>query len=114
MDKIREEFDRIREKFEEWMEKNCKEVTIKKSWDGTFYTGSITNILFRIWKSHQAEIDELKESCNNYKNMYSEKNSQNDKLRRALEEIQDDIQIITIAGVRNIKETLAEVLKESE
>ena len=87
MDKIREEFDRIREKFEEWMEKNCKEVTIKKSWDGTFYTGSITNILFRIWKSHQAEIDELKESCNNYKKMYVDKMEEIKKLRKEIEHL---------------------------
>ncbi len=107
MDKIREELKRYN------MIIDQDAISVEEVWCEHGYYVRFSDIK-DILKSRDKEIAELHESCNNYKKMYVDKREEIKKLRDALEEIQDDIQIITIAGVRNIKETLAEALKESE
>ena len=107
MDKIREELKRYN------MIIDQDAISVEEVWCEHGYYVRFSDIK-DILKSRDGEIAELHESCNNYKKMYVDKMEEIKKLRDYLKEVQDDIQIITIAGVRNIKETLAEALKESE
>ncbi len=118
MDKVREELAKYaHNQWTGWMD-----YLFEKSIDNSDGTVTMPKWAVDRWKVQcktnyedlsEKEKDSDRSEADGMMNIFS-RDEEIKKLRDYLKEVQDDIQIITIVGIRNIKETLAEALKENE